>query len=45
VGILLDPERLQRARGDLPIFISQHPLEDPCAFAERVERMVTGRGE
>jgi len=42
VGILRDPERFKRVRRELPIFTSQHPLEAPSAFVERVEGMLTG---
>ena len=40
VGILRDPEMLKRMRHDL--HISQHRLEDPSAFAERVEELLGG---
>lgn len=45
VGILRDPERLKRLSREQPIFTSQHPLEGPSAFVERVEGMLTGREE
>ena len=45
VGILQDPERLRRVRRELPIFTSQHPLEDPSAFVEQVGGMLTAREE
>jgi len=45
VGILQDAERLRRVRRELPIFTSQHPLEDPSAFVEQVEGMLTAREE
>jgi hypothetical protein len=41
VGILREPEMLKRMRR-LQISISQHPLEDPSAFAERVEELLGG---
>jgi hypothetical protein len=42
VGILRDPEMLKRMRHVQQISISQHRLEDPSAFAERVEELLGG---
>lgn len=42
VGILRDPEMLKRLRHEQQISISQHPLEDPSAFTERVEELLGG---
>jgi hypothetical protein len=40
VGILRDFEMMKRLRQVQQISISQHPLEDPSAFAERVEELL-----
>jgi hypothetical protein len=42
VGILRDPEMLKRLRHGQQISIGQHRLEDPSAFAERVEELLGG---
>jgi hypothetical protein len=42
VGILRDPEMLKRLRHGQEIFIGQYQLEDPSAFAERVEELLGG---
>ena len=42
VGILRDFEMLKRLRHGHEFSISQHPLEDPSAFAERVEELLAG---
>jgi hypothetical protein len=42
VGMLRDPEMLKRMRHGQPISISQHGLEDPSTFAERVEELLGG---
>ena len=43
VGIFRNPEMLKRLRPGLDISTSQHPLEDPSAFAERVGGTAYGR--
>ena len=40
VGILRDPEMLKRLRHGQQISIGQYRLEDPSAFAERVEQLL-----
>jgi hypothetical protein len=41
VGILRDPDMLRRlSRPDLEIHTSQHSVEDPSNFRERVERLL-----
>jgi|EndMetStandDraft_5_1072996.scaffolds.fasta_scaffold443980_2 hypothetical protein len=42
VGILRDPEMLERLRHGQEFSVSQHPLDDPSAFAERVEELLGG---
>ena len=42
VGILQDPEMQKRLTHGQQISISQHPLENPSAFAERVEELLGG---
>jgi hypothetical protein len=42
VGILREPEMLKRMRRVQQISISQHRLEHPSAFAERVEELLGG---
>jgi hypothetical protein len=42
VGILRDFQMMKRLRQVQQISISQHPLEDPSAFAERVEELLGG---
>jgi hypothetical protein len=42
VGIMRDPEMLKRLRHGQQFSISQHPLEDPSAFAERMEELLGG---
>ena len=42
VGILRDPEMLKRLRYGQEFSVSQHPLDDPSAFAERVEELLGG---
>jgi hypothetical protein len=42
VGILRDPEMLKRLRHGQEFSVSQHPLDDPSAFAERVEELLGG---
>jgi hypothetical protein len=42
VGILRDPEMLKRLRHGQQFSISQHRLEDPSAFAARVEELLGG---
>jgi hypothetical protein len=42
VGILRDPEILKRLRHGQQISIGQYRLEDPSAFAERVEELLGG---
>jgi hypothetical protein len=42
VGILRDPEMLKRLRHGHQISIRQYRLEDPSAFAERVEQLLGG---
>jgi hypothetical protein len=42
VGILRDPEMLKRLRHGQQFSIGQYRLEDPSAFAERVEELLGG---
>ena len=42
VGILMDPEMLKRVTHTGQISTSQHRLEDPSAFLERVEELLGG---
>jgi hypothetical protein len=42
VGILRDPEMLKRLRHGQQFSTSQHPLEDPSAFTERMEELLGG---
>jgi hypothetical protein len=42
VGIMRDPELLKRVTPVQQISTSQHPLEDPSAFVERVEELLGG---
>jgi hypothetical protein len=42
VGILMDPEMLKRLTHTGQISTSQHRLEDPSAFLERVEELLGG---
>jgi hypothetical protein len=42
VGILMDPEMLKRLTYTGQISTSQHRLEDPSAFLERVEELLGG---
>jgi hypothetical protein len=37
-----DPEMLKRLRHGQEFSVSQHPLDDPSAFAERVEELLGG---